>query len=166
MKFLLSYILLFFVASSCGRNSNRPLSDANHIVVDSLSGYSISVYSASIQVHRDQRFVCSALIFSADSQYLHMAKQLDSLDTARGFIFARALEGPELAEPPGCDLKYSIDSAYEYHNKFNVRCFFIRLTGIQTCDDGHTNTVTLSRIFYRHFARSGLQTNRNSRRSW
>ena len=70
-----------------------------------------------------------------------MAKQLDSLDTARGFIFARALEGPELAEPAGCDLKYSIDSTYEYHNKFNVRCFFIRLKGIQTCDDGQTYTL-------------------------
>ena len=127
---------------SCGSNSNQQSIRRNQIAADFLPGYSVQVDSTTIEVFQESKLACEAFIIRADSQYLARAKQIDSVDIEKGFIIACALEGPlTLIEPDGAEINYSIDSTNIYYTKFNVRCVFMTIKGIESVDSIQTGTL-------------------------
>lgn len=112
----------------------------NLLAVDSLVGYSIQATTDDIEIFREKQFSINGVIFPIDDYYLKWAKELDSIDIGRGFVMARALTGAGVGEPDGCGTNYSIDSIFEYRNKYNTRCFQIRIKGIMFCEDDLPDT--------------------------
>jgi hypothetical protein len=156
MKYLTFFIFLLFAVSSCRRDSSQQLPPVNQsspitenlelpdpdypFRINSLTGYSVHFHRWQIELLNDGHFVFYAAIYSINDYYLPEATKLDSVDIARGFVLARALTGPALDAVGHCIIKYSIDSIYEYHNKFNARCFRIRIKGIESCAEGEPDT--------------------------
>ncbi len=131
MRHLISLPFVLLLFSSCENKQVQQLQHANYFTVDSIPGYLIKIDSSTISVYEKSIYVCDAFIIRADSQYLYSAKIHDSIDIARGFVKACALQGPlTTAEPFDIEISYSIDSTFEYNNKFNVRCFFVKIIGI------------------------------------
>jgi hypothetical protein len=145
MKNLILFIALLIFVSSCGRKANQQsqpiqrssipegyltFSDSDYpFAIDSLPGYSLRSDGERIDVLKEDYTILSAIVMPIDSYYLPWAKRLDSTDIGKGFVFARALTGAAV-EDAGGGTKYSIDSTYEYRNKFNARCFRIWIKGI------------------------------------
>jgi hypothetical protein len=145
--------------SSCGRKSNQQdssssinptttehndsllkalndLSLSSHFTIDTLIGYSFHYLNnkREIEVSNDSNKILTATIYMINNYNLQWVKKFDSVDIVRGHIIAHALNGPSIGEPDGCETKYSIDSLWEYQNKNNTRCFFLRIKGIEFCD--------------------------------
>ncbi len=145
MRNLTSLVILLLMLPSCGSNSNQQSIRRNQIAADSLPGYSVQVDSTTIEVFQESKLACEAFIIRADSQYLARAKQIDSVDIEKGFIIACALEGPlTLIEPDGAEINYSIDSTNIYYTKFNVRCVFMTIKGIESVDSIQTMNMFIS----------------------
>ena len=111
--------------------------------IDSIPGYSIYQNEESIEILKNNYSALSAIVYSIDSDYMPRAKELDSVDTIRGYALARALIGPAIGDADNCFTEYTIDSQVEFTNRFNLRCFRIILKGTTTCDDS-----TYSPSFY------------------
>ncbi|MGA7160269.1 MAG: hypothetical protein WBZ48_04665 [Bacteroidota bacterium] len=115
--------------------SSHQIPSSNGFDVDSLPGYSVRLKNKHIQILKEKKIAFSADVIVMDKYYFRAAREIDSVDIERGFILARALGGPPIAEPPGCSMLYSIDSTNEYYNKFNTRCFYVKIRGIDSCQD-------------------------------
>jgi hypothetical protein len=103
--------------------------------IDSIPGYSIFHEEDCIEVTKNNYSALSAIVYSIDSAYLPRAKELDSVDIIRGFALAYALRGLEFGNADNCETEYTIDSLFEFTNRFNLRCFRIIMKGTTTCDD-------------------------------
>jgi hypothetical protein len=128
------------VQQSSAQNSfvqkkSSPFNPVIPIAVDSIIGYTVRINEDHIEISKDTNSIVDAIVYSIDKYYLHRAKELDSVDTVRGFALARALTGPAIGEADNCYNEYTIDSLVEFKNRFNLRCFRIFMKGKTTCDD-------------------------------
>ena len=120
-----------FTKNATPANLNKPF------VVDSLDGYSVRIKDRQITVLRGQEEILYATAFSASEVYSRWARELDSVDLAKGFAMALALS-PPVGDADNCSSDYSIDSTMEYRNRFNLRCFRIWARSKTSCEDGIT----------------------------
>jgi hypothetical protein len=152
MKYTQLIILITLVFLCCRRNTDQHQSSVKSDSVcsfsfDSVSGYSFDICDNDIVVTKNRYYLLTASLFTIDSAYLVKAHKIDSNDMAKGFIIARALEGPPfIGEVGDCWTDYSIDSLWEYFNKYNTRCIGIRVKGISKCD-----TVFYGTSYYQEY---------------
>jgi hypothetical protein len=153
--FFLIFVLTLIMLSCKSRSSQQPsakaqdsnsqmsLSTFTPIVpfdIDSIPGYSIFHEEDCIEITKNSYSALSAIVYSIDSAYLPRAKELDSVDIIRGFALAHALSGPGYGDPDNCETDYTIDSLFEFTNRFNLRCFRIILKGTMTCADSTSSS--------------------------
>jgi hypothetical protein len=150
MKYILAFIFIICI-SSCDRKTSfqsgsstqylKPANSSGYYTIDSLPGYTLRYSTGEgIEVLQGEKKILYARVCPLEERTMSWVKELDSTDLVKGFAMVLAIADPLVGDADGCNTKFSIDSLFEYKNRFNTRCFRIRVKGVTHCIDDNPDS--------------------------
>jgi len=151
MKYTLAFTLIICI-SFCDRKASyqsgsstqylKPANFSDYYTVDSLPGYTLHYSTGDgIEVFQGEKKILFARVCTLEEHTMSWVRELDSTDLVKGFAMVLAIADPLVGDADGCNTEFSIDSLFDYKNRFNTRCFRIRVKGVTHCIDDNPDST-------------------------